>query len=63
MLKRLAVLFMVIDHIGHYLGFTLPSIAAPRPLLGIAIISRLAFPIFAYHVAVGFRKRATAQYF
>ena len=49
MLKLLACLFMLIDHVGYYFSDFLPY-----PLmLTLRIIGRLAFPIFAWSVARG----------
>ena len=52
MLKLLACLFMLIDHTGYLLGQKL----FPDYYLLFRIVGRLAFPIFAYSVAVGFTK-------
>lgn len=46
-LKILACLFMFIDHVGYILF--------PK-LIVLRIIGRLAFPIFAYFIAEGYRK-------
>ncbi len=52
MLKLLACLFMLLDHIGYYFDFTLPM-----PLvLFLRSAGRLAFPIFAWSVARGFAR-------
>jgi hypothetical protein len=49
MLKLLACLFMLLDHIGFYFEF-----AMPEPLyIVLRCIGRLAFPIFAWSVARG----------
>ncbi len=60
MLKLLACLFMLIDHIGYYFEEFLP---APVYLM-LRIIGRLAFPIFAWSVALGCHKtRNPLRYF
>lgn len=46
-LKILACLFMLIDHVGY--------VFFPRMMV-LRIIGRLAFPIFAYMIAEGYRK-------
>ena len=59
MLKLLACLFMLIDHTGVLL---IPP-ADPALYLAMRIVGRLAFPIFAYSVAVGFtRTRSPYRY-
>ncbi len=60
MIKWIAMLLMVVDHLGYYLGFLMP-----RPIeLTLRLIGRLSFPIFAYLCAVGFlRTRNRMQYF
>ena len=52
MLKLLACLFMLLDHIGYYYSDMLPD------EIGFALrcIGRLAFPIFAWSVAQGYRR-------
>ena len=45
-LKLLAILFMLIDHIG---GIVYPHLEILR------IVGRIAFPLFAYQLAIGFR--------
>jgi hypothetical protein len=52
MLKILACLFMLLDHIGYYYADMLPD------EIGFALrcIGRLAFPIFAWSVAQGYRR-------
>ncbi|MDO5033653.1 MAG: TraX family protein [Eubacteriales bacterium] len=52
MLKFLAVFFMTLDHIGAYLI----NYLSPDLYLILRMIGRLAFPIFAYHVALGYRR-------
>lgn len=49
MLKFLACLFMLIDHIGYYFEYAMP----PTLYLVMRSIGRLAFPIFAWSVARG----------
>jgi hypothetical protein len=60
MLKLLACLFMLLDHIGFYFSSSLPM-----PLvLVLRSVGRLAFPIFAWSVARGFtRTRNLLRYF
>ena len=49
MLKWLAVLFMLIDHLGYYLYPIIPN----DLYLIMRTIGRLAFPIFAYGIVLG----------
>lgn len=60
MIKWIAVLLMVVDHIGYYMGFCMPE-----PLmLFLRLAGRLSFPIFAYSVALGFlRTKNRTRYF
>ncbi len=60
MLKLWAVIFMTLDHIGAYLQpFMSEELYMPLRAVG-----RLAFPIFAYHVARGYSlTRNPARYF
>jgi len=60
MIKWLAVLLMIIDHIGYYLGFLMPEPVR----IGLRLIGRLSFPIFAYSIALGFlRTKNRTRYF
>lgn len=60
MLKLLAALFMLIDHTGYLFS---PWLSESLHLVARSI-GRLAFPIFAYYVAVGFRRtRSLVKYF
>ena len=52
MLKLLAILFMTLDHIGAYWGLYMD----PKLYLILRVIGRLAFPIFAWELALGFRR-------
>lgn len=52
MLKLLACLFMLLDHIGYYFAGVLPG----ELYLVLRCIGRLAFPIFAWSVAQGYRR-------
>lgn len=52
MLKILAVIFMTLDHIGAYFMDYL----SPDLYLVLRMVGRLAFPIFAYNVALGYRR-------
>lgn len=49
-LKIIAVLTMLIDHVGLFL---FPNIIVLR------LIGRISFPIFAYHIAVGFNNTSS----
>lgn len=50
--KLLAVLFMIIDHIGVYFGYALPE-----PLyIALRVIGRMAYPMFAYLLVVNLRR-------
>lgn len=51
-LKILACFFMLIDHIGYCL---FPNISLLR------IIGRLAFPIFAFQIALGYKKTSSKK--
>lgn len=60
MLKFWAVVFMTLDHIGYYLSPFLPE----GTVLLLRAAGRLAFPIFAYHIARGYSlTRNPARYF
>lgn len=60
MIKWLAVLLMIVDHIGYYLGFIMPE----PVVIGLRLIGRLSFPIFAYFIALGFlRTKNRTRYF
>ena len=60
MIKWIAMLLMVIDHIGYYLGDFVPT----PVMLMLRLIGRLSFPLFAYSVALGFsRTRDRSRYF
>ncbi len=52
MLKVLALIFMTIDHIGYYFF----GIISDELYLACRLIGRLAFPIFAYLTALGYRR-------
>jgi hypothetical protein len=59
-LKLLACLFMLLDHIGFYFYDVLP----PIPAMLLRTVGRLAFPIFAWYIARGFgRTRSLFKYF
>ena len=50
--KLLAVLFMIIDHIGVYFGYALPE-----PIyIAFRVIGRMAYPMFAYLLVVNLRR-------
>jgi hypothetical protein len=60
MLKLLACLFMLIDHIGYYFDDFMPGELS----LLMRGIGRLAFPIFAWSVALGYKRtRNPLRYF
>lgn len=60
MIKWIAVILMIIDHIGYYLGFLMPE---PVVLL-LRLVGRLSFPLFAYSIALGFlRTKNRTRYF
>lgn len=60
MLKLLAAIFMLLDHIGYFLH---PLMSEPLYIL-LRSVGRLAFPIFAYSVARGIeRTRNPSRYF
>lgn len=60
MLKLLACLFMLIDHIGYYFYPFLPDWLASL----MRLVGRLAFPMFAWGVALGYtRTRNPVVYF
>lgn len=52
LLKLLAALFMLLDHIGFYYYDILPDLA----VMILRLLGRLAFPIFAWSVARGFTR-------
>lgn len=59
MLKWLALIFMTLDHAGHYLEDFMPF-----PLyLGLRTIGRLAFPIFAFYIVKGFSRTSNRLYY
>lgn len=60
MIKWIAVILMIIDHIGYYLGFLMPE---PVVLL-LRLVGRLSFPLFAYSISLGFlRTKNRTRYF
>lgn len=52
MLKIFAIIIMTIDHIGHHLGFIMPEWL----YLLTRFVGRIAFPIFAWQLALGYRR-------
>ncbi len=52
MLKLFATLFMLLDHVGFYYGDVLPDFL----VMLLRLVGRLAFPLFAWSVARGFRR-------
>ena len=59
MLKLIACILMLIDHIGYFFYDFLP----PEISTLLRVIGRLAFPIFAYSVALGYhRTRSQFRY-
>ena len=60
MIKWIAMLLMVVDHIGYYLGYGMPE----PVMLVLRLFGRLSFPVFAYSVALGFlRTKNRTRYF
>lgn len=60
MLKLLACIFMLLDHIGFYFDSMLP----PTIVILLRAVGRLAFPMFAWNVARGYsRTRKVPVYF
>ncbi len=59
MLKWLAAILMLIDHLGYYLDFMLPQ----EVMTLMRLVGRLSFPLFAYLVALGAcRTRSMGRY-
>lgn len=56
MLKLIAVILMTLDHIGHHFGAQLFQGRHEHLYLLLHLLGRLAFPIFAYYVAKGYRR-------
>ncbi len=52
MLKLLACVLMLIDHFGYFFIDFVP----PQVYMAARALGRLSFPIFAYYVALGFRR-------
>ncbi|MDI9460727.1 MAG: TraX family protein [Saccharofermentanales bacterium] len=52
LLKLIAAISMLIDHIGYYFGYWLP----PDLYFTLRALGRLAFPIFAFYIALGYRR-------
>jgi hypothetical protein len=52
LLKLIAAISMLIDHIGYYFGSWLP----PDLYFTMRALGRLAFPIFAFYIALGYRR-------
>jgi len=60
MIKWVAVLLMIMDHIGYYLGFLIPE----SVVICLRLIGRLSYPLFAYSIALGFlRTKNRKRYF
>jgi hypothetical protein len=59
LLKLLACLFMLLDHIGYYFYGYLPD----EIVLVLRSIGRLAFPIFAWSVARGYKRTHNAFWY
>ena len=56
MLKFLAIFIMTLDHVGHYFGeFFYQNNLLPVYYI-LRAVGRLAFPIFAYNLAKGYRR-------
>ncbi len=59
-MKWIALLLMVVDHIGYYFGEHMPG----EIYLLLRLVGRLSFPLFAYSVALGYiRTRSRPRYF
>ena len=59
MLKWLALILMLLDHIGYYFYFAIPS----EHYWLLRAVGRLAFPIFCYYIVLGYqRTRQLNQY-
>lgn len=56
MLKLIAVILMTLDHIGHYFSAQLFQGSQDHLYLLLRFLGRLAFPIFAFYVAKGYRR-------
>lgn len=56
-MKWIAVLLMVLDHIGYYFEGLMPDTA----VFVLRVVGRLAFPLFAYSVAAGYLRTSSKQ--
>lgn len=56
-LKLIAIISMVVDHIGYYLYFTIPN----NIYIVLRIIGRIAMPIFSYYIVEGFFKTSNLK--
>ena len=62
-MKWIAVILMILDHIGHYFNDSIISIDM-RYYMILRSVGRLSFPVFAYYVGVGCgRTRSKIKYF
>ena len=55
-LKLIAIISMTIDHIGAYLFYSGSDIVSPQGINLMRSIGRMALPIFAYFLVVGYFK-------
>ena len=59
MLKFIAVFFMTLDHIGHYLYPSMPLWV----YMILRLLGRIAFPIFAWSLVMGYRRTRNIAYY
>lgn len=63
LLKLIAIISMLIDHIGAYLFYSGSDIVSPQGINLMRSIGRMALPIFAYFLVVGyFKTRDSKKY-
>lgn len=56
LLKLIAIISMLIDHIGAYLFYSGSDIVSPQGINVMRSIGRMALPIFAFFLVVGYQK-------